>query len=557
MGLWEWGSKLATSLRAGYEAARRVYENPAHAYQQYAYTNRTGPYDLLWSYYSNSLFDTLAAHVWSAYKSNYNLYRNIRSLYNPTRRLVDFYAAQCYPGALSEDGADLPEGIPLAVPFSADTPDELKAAIAQFWAWSNWQAKKSVQVRYGCALGDVLVEVVDDLEKRKVSADIVWPSFVTDLTLDSMGNVKAYTLEYHVQEPDGTMYLYKKEVDQSSFRFYKDDEPFDYGAGAAYDNVYGFVPAVWIKPVDVGGDHGSPVVAGSLNKIDELNNLVSHTHDQIHKVIGAPLILWSTGIIQNLLNTEKRGPTHDFQEPASEQESILMLQGPTGGKVESLAGNLNLADTLAYINGLLGEIEQDHPELTFYRELRSMTQVTGPAAQRLVGDVASRVAEVQAAYDQANISLFRMAVAIGGMRANSGAWGPLDRQRAKFAPFTLDSFAAGDLDMAIMPRPILTATKLENAMEEQAVWTGVKLATDAGVPLPLVLKRAGWTDEQIQELQSEMDKEAKAQEASIKRAQLLAVADQQPPIQPDGNTGSQPGQQNGQQQQTAQQQGQG
>jgi hypothetical protein len=554
MGLWEWGTKLMTSIRSGYIAARRVYDNPAQAYQQYAYSNQASTYDLLWSYYNNSLFDQHSSHIWSVYKSNYNLYRNIRPLYNPTQRLVNFYAAQVYPGVLSEDGADLPEGIPLAVPFSQDTPDELKAAIAQFWLWSNWQAKKAVQVRFGCALGDVLIEVIDDLERRKVSANVVWPGFVTDLSLDSMGNVKAYTLEYQASEPDGTLYQYKKVVDQSAFHFYKDDEPFDYGAGAAYDNVYGFVPAVWIKPIDQGSEHGAPVIAGSLNKVDDLNNLVSHTHDQIHKVIGAPLVLWSTGIIQNLFNTEKRGATHDFQEPASDQESILMLQGPTGGKVESLAGNLNLADTLAYINGLLGEIEQDHPELTFYRELRAMSQVTGPAATRLVGDVASRVAEVQAAYDQANISLFRMAVAIGGMRANSGAWGPLDLQRAKFAPFNLDSFAAGDLDMAIMPRPLLTATKLENAMEEQAMWTGVKLATDAGVPLALVLKRAGWTDEQIQELQNELDKEAKAQEASIKRAQLLATADQQPPIDAtSNNAGSQNGQQ---QQQQIQQQGQ-
>jgi hypothetical protein len=556
MGLWEWGSKLMTSIRTGYQAARRVYESPAQAYQQYSYINRAGMYELLWSYYSNSLFDPLSEHIWSVYKSNYSLYRNIRPLYNPTRRLVDFYAAQCYPGALSEDGGSLPDGVALAVPFRDDTPDELKAAIAQFWTWSNWQAKKSLQVRFGCALGDVLIEVTDDLEKRKVTADIFSPSFVSDLTLDSMGNVKAYTLEYQAQEPDGTLYMYKKEVDQEAFRFYKDGEPFDYGNGAAYDNVYGFVPAVWIKPIDIGGDHGSPVIAGSLNKIDDLNNLVSHTHDQIHKVIGAPLVMWSTGIIQNIFNTVKRGPTHDFQEPTSDQEDILILQGPTGGRVESLAGNLNLADTMTYINGLLAEIEQDHPELVFYRELRAMSQVTGPAAERLVGDVVSRVAEVQAAFDQANISLFRMAVAIGGMRANSGAWGPLDQQRAKFAPFDLGSFAAGDLNLTIMPRPLLSATRLESAMEEQAMWTGVKLATDAGVPLALVLKRAGWTDEQVQELQDELDKEAKAQEASIKRAQMLATADQQPPIQTAsaGNNATNASQQPGQQQ--FQQQGQ-
>lgn len=529
MSIWDWGSKLMYAgwqgIQAGYATARRVFEDPARAYRQNLYENRAGAYELLWAYYSNSLFDKVASPLWEHYKQRYNLYRNIRSLYNPSRRLVDFYAAQVYPGLLSEDGAALPESIPLAVPFSEDTPPELKSAIAQFWTWSNWQAKKSVQVRYGAALGDVLIEVVDDLARAKVSAEIIWPGFVADLTLDSQGNVKAYALCYQVQEEDGTNYLYRKEVDQAEFRYYKNDEPFDYGDGAIIPNIYGFVPAVWIKHLDVGGDHGSPALSGSLNKIDELNNLVSHVHDQIHKVIGAPIILWTSGLIQNLFSQEKRGPTNDFDEPTADQESIFMLKGPVGGKVESLAGNLSLADAAVSIHDLLGEIEQDHPELVFYRELRGMSQVTGPAASRLVGDVASRVTEAQAAYDQANISLFRMAVAIGGFRANSGAWGPLNRQQAKFTPFSLESYAAGDLDMSIMPRPLLSPTKLEQAMEAQAVWTGVKLATEAGAPLELVLKNEGWTEEQLAELSAAMDKENKAKEASIQRAQFLSQAD--------------------------------
>lgn len=66
-----------------------------------------GRLNLLWSYYDNTVFDSVAA--WAAYRSNYVLYRNIRSIYNPTRRLVNFYVAQVYPGVLSEDATKLPE----------------------------------------------------------------------------------------------------------------------------------------------------------------------------------------------------------------------------------------------------------------------------------------------------------------------------------------------------------------------------------------------------------------------------------------------------------------
>jgi hypothetical protein len=160
-----------------------------------------------------------------------------------------------------------------------------------------------------------------------------------------------------------------------------------------------------------------------------------------------------------------------------------------------------------------------------------MSQVTGPAAQRLVGDVASRVTKASAVYDAQSIKLFQMALAIGGMRANDGAWGgSLTAQQAKFTPFDLESYAAGKLKMDIVPRPLLSPTKLEAATEKQAIWNGVKAAVDAGVPLPLALKQEGWTDQELAELEEATDKEAKAQQASIERQQFLSQEDTIPAV---------------------------
>jgi len=77
---------------------------------------------------------------------------------------------------------------------------------------------------------------------------------------------------------------------------------------------------------------------------------------------------------------------------------------------------------------------------------------------------------------------------------------------------------------------LLTPTKLEVAMEKQAMWTGVKLATEAGAPLELVLKDEGWTEDEITELQELTDKEAKLQEANIQRQQMLSQQDTIPAI---------------------------
>jgi len=112
-----------------------------------------------------------------------------------------------------------------------------------------------------------------------------------------------------------------------------------------------------------------------------------------------------------------------------------------------------------------------------------------------------------------------MIVAIGGFRANSGAWGTLNRQQQKFKPFDLDSYQRGDLDISIMPRPLLVPTKSEIAQEKQSMWQGVGVAVQqAGVPLEVVLRNEGWTDDDLAQL-------GQARVEQIQRDQLLASED--------------------------------
>jgi hypothetical protein len=472
------------ATQAGFTSFRRTWDNPDAAIVETGYATRASQYAMLVAWYHNAAFDDLGAMGrWQRYRSDYKLYRATRSIYNPVRRLVDFYAGQVYPGVLSEDGSRLPDGVPLAIPLSEDTPLPLKDAIAQWWQWSNWQAGKSVFVRYGACTGDVLVEVVDDVARGKVTGNIVWPGRVVDLTLDAAGNVKGYAIEYRARDDAGRVFLYRKEVDTASFRTFKDDNPFGYDdQDAESANPYGFVPAVWCKHSDFGGDHGGSVVR-ALGKLDELNSLAAHVHDQIHKKIAAPFVVWANGDVGSLF---KRSRAAD-DIPAPDQDSALYLKGPEGGSLSSLTGDLDLGDALPYMQQLLIEIEHDHPELSMYQQLRGMGQVTGPAAARLVGDVASLVYEAQANYDQASIKLFQMSVAIAGWRVGTGAWGrTLTRQQQKFAPFDLTSYARGELDIAIVPRPIIPETaaerlamdrtKLAFGMDQQAAQPDAALA---------------------------------------------------------------------------------
>jgi hypothetical protein len=108
MNMW---TNLISAICAGYTPILLLKTQPD------AFKLRRDNYPVLWAYYSNELFDTALNPQWAGYRTTYNLYRQIRPIYNPTRRLVDFYAASVWPGVLSEDGLELPDGMPIAVPF--------------------------------------------------------------------------------------------------------------------------------------------------------------------------------------------------------------------------------------------------------------------------------------------------------------------------------------------------------------------------------------------------------------------------------------------------------
>lgn len=520
---------MAASAAVG--AFRRTWSNPEEALVEQSGLTRASHYRLLYSYFDNSAYEALA--TWASYKARHALYRYARSLYNPTRRLVEFYAGAVYPGVLSEDGGALPDGMPQAIPLASDTAPELRAAIAQWWQWANWQAEKAVYVRFGAITGNVLVEIDDDIERGKVRASVRWPGLVSALDLDGAGNVKRYALEYRVPDGNGGTYTYRREVDSEAIRTYRDGRPADLtGNGAAWDNPYGFVPAVWVRHSHVGGDFGSPAIDGSLGKIDELNSLASHVHDQVHKKINAPALLPGVSNLSLLAGTSKRGSTSGADEYGSaatltDREDMLLIGAPAGADVKSLAGTFDVADAAPLMDRLITEIEADHPELTLYREMRGMSQVTGPGAQRLLGDAAARVYEAAASYDRGSVALMQMAVAIGGERANSGAWGParsLTRQQQRYLPFDLVSYERGELDFAILPRPLVVPTQTERWTDAGMRASAVKSLVEAGYPLALAVQTVDRTsDDEVSDWE---DRRVEA----IRRDQLLATEDVVPVV---------------------------
>lgn len=443
--------------RAAYNTFRRVYSNPEMELRTQRFTTRRAVYNFRWAYYNNSVFDDLAQ--WGVYKGDNRLYRFTRSIYNPCARLVDFYVGSVYPGRLSVEPDE-----PSAIPLGEETSPQLRTAIDEVYRASNWQTNKGVMLRYGAALGETLVEIVDEPERGLVYLNNVWPGTVVDLELDNRGNVKMYAQEYDVEERTDndtfSSYTYRKEVDGTSFRFYRDRTQVN-----SYPNPYGFVPACWCVHRNEGGMFGAPALR-NYNKLDEANSLATHANDYLHKLMAAPVLVASSGGITGLSadSQPKKGASEDNQR---EREMLPVLKGPQDSSIQSVEFG-DLTGVKDRLEQMITEIEHDHPELTFYNQLREMSQVTGPAAQRLMGDVQSLVVDAQANYDQQMIKALQMAVAIGGWRLSQGDWGPSpNTQQEAYRGFDLDSYRRGDLDFTIDERPLIPLTKEEQIRLER------------------------------------------------------------------------------------------
>lgn len=532
----------------------RTWGNPE---QQYALTqaSRAYRYRRLWDYYQGTAFDDLSA--WSQYRRQFGLYRAIRQVWDHAFQLVEFYATHIWAGSLAADGLTLPRGVENAIPLAPDTRPELAAAIAQLWQWWNFQEQMTTTVRYTAALGECLVELVDVTESGRVLINLIWPSYVKDVVLDASGNVVEYTIEYRVRDDDANdEYTYKREVDKDFIRTYKDGELFDYDEtpqpvidepygeyvdtpdnlfgsakitkddGAEVENPYGFAPAVWFRHHRIKGVRGEPAIWSTQAQLDEANELFSHLLDKSHVSLEAPVIV-SGAIAPNALQKAldkmvgqvKRNFTEaERDRPVRERETVNVLEGPQGTRVETI--ELKISEAMVALDRIISSIEKKCPEITFYQELRSMTQLTGPGAQKVLGDVERKVRSIAGSYDRNLIRLCQMGVTIAAMRYHEGEDGWADKSDAqeKFAPFNLDSFKNGDLDFDILPRSIVPISA-KDILEEATLKKNI---LGDFIPVEVLAEELGYPPEKIEEwvkLREEREAEALKQQEDLAKQQ--------------------------------------
>lgn len=433
-------------------------------------------YILRWALYTGELFDTMLRG--SAVGDDTEIYRNTKLLWKHHEAVVDFYAGVIYYGALSTDGQPLPDDVPNAIPFVPQTPtpdrnQALTLAYSELFSAWNWQQQMSLRPMYAAALADCLTELVDDTERRFVYPQIVWPGYVKDIEIDYVGNVRRYVLEYRVTEKraDGTTgdtYLYRKEVDKEMFRHYRDDK-----LTREYENVYGFVPAIWDRHRigAPGRVRGRSATDGTRQALMQLNSLLGHAIDFQHKAFWVPMMV-SGRFGPSAPGSDKQVDLGAPPSGVSFAELFKWVPVPEGAQL--LQPTFDIGKTREMVEEVRKGVLDENPEARFYQQLREMQQVTAPGAERLMGDVKNRVDLVRAGMDPNTVKLFQMAISMCGFRAHDtsqdGWLRPgqrLDRRRMVFVPFDLQSYDRGELDMVIRPRPIVLPTEMERMEVER------------------------------------------------------------------------------------------
>lgn len=516
-------------MRAAAIAARRAFLDPTSLDQ-----NSTDPgdreaiYRERLAYATSSAYDDLDA--WARRYTTYGLYSKTRGIYNPTARLCEFNQSTLYPGMIPQGDESIPEFAREALPMGSGVPPELRSAILQVAQWTNLQTQKDELAFLGSALGDVGLEVVDDFARGKVTFKLWWPGYVKQLELDTYGNCQFVSLRYQT-ENDNETFEYRIDMAKESIATYKDDRPYDYDhkpesgekPQPERPNPYGFVPFNWVRHYPLLSKYSDPAMR-STGKLDELNSLVSRTVDYIRTRILSPQGIAADWDPKGLGNIDARGSRSGSGSDENgsaiigggDNDKVFLIALPAGASGIPLAGNIEPEQAIPFIDHMLTELEADYPQLSAWAKLREMSSVSGIAIERALGDTAGRVYRMQAAYDQQLVKALQMAVAIGGWRLRMGeTWKPTVA-RQKFAPFNLESYAAGDLDFMLLPRPLTPPTETERFEAKSTKYKAIADAKAAGIPFKDALLEAGYSEDDADRYAKEAEeKDARASQAVL------------------------------------------
>jgi hypothetical protein len=487
-------TRFGSAFAMGFKAFQRGFMGKSDSPTFESFDARLTRYAVLWSMYENSAYQDIHTFA-KSYKSAYGLYRHVRGIYNPVLRLGDFWRSHLMGGKLDAEAGD-GLSIPSALPIETEN-EGLRPAIAQVWKWSNMQRLKGILSLRTSIMGDGVMVLNDDPERGRVSISWVNPMFLKDVTLDSSGNVRGYTIEYHRPHPSqknrNVKYteIAKREGELVVYQTLLDDYPFAWdGESAEWAVEYGFVPMVVFQHNNVGLKWGWSELQPGMAKFREVDDIASKTSDYIRKVVDAPMLYAGVKDPKESDKGVKVGRAKGSAgSPDAEREAIpAIYTSNENAKAIPMIAQMSIADACGHLENMLGGLERDYPELA--TDLHNVDgEISGRALRINRSPAEEKVFDRRVDYDDALVRIQAMAVSIGGWRMYEG-----------FEGFSLESYAKGDLEHSIGERPVFSKDPMDDLERDGMFWDTANKAKLAGVPLPAFLQQQGWEEEKINKI---------------------------------------------------------
>lgn len=487
MGFW---GRLMNSTRSAIRAGITSWREEHLAYVGYAnnidwssWEARNFRYVDALHYYTNTVYTDLQTYATSKLQSM-KLYGKTRPFFNPVARLVESYVAKVYGGVL--DTQSLRTG---SIPINT-LDDDLRSNISTIWYWSRWSKQKSLLVRLGAMLGDVAINVVDDIDNQQVRMEVLHPAIFREVQFDSAGNPTYVEIVYDYPDQNKRYHTFKQVITSEYYQTYRDGNLYSYDdKPAEWANDYGFVPIVFITHKDIGREWGVNAFQPSWNKIDYLNELMTLLYREVRK-----------SVVQ-VYHGKGFQSANDLKIVGQEEE-IPIIKGSSDSELVPLAGSLNILDTLEVIKSQIEEIERDLPELALYN-LRAMGGLTAPGVRAGWDDAIQRFTEARGNYDSGLILAQQMAIQIAALRGYNG-----------FRKWSKDAYKNGDLMHYVDDRPIID----DVLNKEQKI----RFLVDIKAPTELIYSEMGFEREDIGKIK---EQESEQDNREIRKQTILKTED--------------------------------
>ena len=458
-----------------------------------SYSDQCAWYEKLRAYYlANNLYDTQTSADF--YLGEWD--EAMKPLRCVAHRTVEFYVAKLCPG-------NLPDALPILT-----ENDAIIDPIQLVWKWSNWNANKQVAVRKLALYGDLFIKVANNVDRTHVYMQVLEPQYVSAFTVDERGFIQSIRIDIPVR--DDNMLKTSTEIwDAAGYRLYihvygaTADEKLMGTPRAAYSLAQAgvtFIPFVHAKFQDIGEKRGACSFMHALSKIDEANRLATRLHQMLFRW-NKPLFVASNPGVDDLGRPlpapRVAGVDTDGALSLSDNEIIAL---PGIAKLESLVPPLQYGAALDILNAHMTELERDLPELAYAGLREKHSDLSGRAIRLMMGDAIDRVKEARGNFEAALSRAHAMALSLG----------------AALGIFTgIGTYDAGNFEHSFREREIIPTGDDERA----ALLTAL---TGAGLPLPLAMKLAGYSEPDIQEA-------AAAEQRKQARADEIAARMQAPP----------------------------